>query len=374
MVPKVDQPIFGTMSFLDIIGCPSVMETKFEEVIRVIENRLTAGDFRLKRMPSSRKLAEEVGVSRNTARRAISELMAKGVLVRKSSGRIDLRTEKEDRKVTRIAFLAPAFYAPTIIQMQQAVSLAAEGLPVTVRPVTYVHWDDPAIVDTLRGFDGVFLYACSDPGPLPSHIAERLANRDRPVATLFTSDMSELGIPTLTNGSLTVPILEYAESIGHRSFVFLNTEPHIQGTYSRINVWREWMQSRGYKGQLIDQPVASYAHGLPHTYQIMSKLLDDKKITETCIVTTSTAAAEGAMRAMCERGIRLGRKTSLCIADIGEFAEYRWPSITCMKMPDYVPDVRRLLKWMISGTLLPEGPVLVKYRPEIFKGETTENP
>jgi DNA-binding GntR family transcriptional regulator len=58
----------------------------FTEVMEAIERRIAAGEFMLKGLPGERKLAEELGVSYMTARKAVLTLIDKQVLARKPNG------------------------------------------------------------------------------------------------------------------------------------------------------------------------------------------------------------------------------------------------------------------------------------------------
>ena len=61
----------------------------YTDVMAVIERRIAAGDYMLKDLPGERRLADEVGVSYMTARKAVQALLEKKVLTRRCGSSAD---------------------------------------------------------------------------------------------------------------------------------------------------------------------------------------------------------------------------------------------------------------------------------------------
>lgn len=69
----------------------------FTSVIEVIEQRIARGDYLLKNIPGERKLAQEVGVSYMTARKAVLHLIERQVLTRRPNGTLDVHPRLHGR-------------------------------------------------------------------------------------------------------------------------------------------------------------------------------------------------------------------------------------------------------------------------------------
>src|SRR5688572_12681344 len=129
---------------------------KYEDIAYLLKKRVLNGDYSLKSLPAERELALEVGVSYMTVRRALKELVDDGFLIRQPNGRLGVgRVSDGGGRHLQIALLAPTFSSPVIEQWQVAIDTVVGRLGGNVRPVLYMHWDDPALQDALVGFDGV---------------------------------------------------------------------------------------------------------------------------------------------------------------------------------------------------------------------------
>ena len=65
-----------------------------------------------------------------------------------------------------------------------------KNLPCNMRPVIYMHRDDPILIDAIAGFDGVFLNS------IPAPIARILRKPEHPVVVL-DEDFSRYGLPSI---------------------------------------------------------------------------------------------------------------------------------------------------------------------------------
>ena len=60
---------------------------KYLEVAEILKSRVLHGDYLVSPMPGERKLAEEIGVSYMTARKALKHLVETGVIAREEDGK-----------------------------------------------------------------------------------------------------------------------------------------------------------------------------------------------------------------------------------------------------------------------------------------------
>src|ERR1043165_5673914 len=224
-------------------------------VVELLSKRIAQGDYALTPLPTERQLAVETGVSYMTARKAVRRLIDDGVLVRELGGRLRLSGQDAGRRVLRLAFLAPSFASADIERWRLALEVAGRSVPALVRPVLYVHWDDPLVRDSLVGFDGVFLVPNNE--PLPQRLRERL-QRSRVPLVVLDEDWSGLGLPSihLCPARMVARLVQPLVGLGHRRIDCFNVQPHNPVIAERIDQWRREASDLGFAGELIDAPVA----------------------------------------------------------------------------------------------------------------------
>ena len=128
---------------------------KYQKVAKLLEKRIQYGDYTIKDIPPERELALQAGVSRITTRKAIQVLLEKKILIRQPNGQLAVnRHEESPTRRRNLAFLEPAFHSLYSDLWRSPVEIAAEKINATVRPIDFVHWDDPAISEALDHFDG----------------------------------------------------------------------------------------------------------------------------------------------------------------------------------------------------------------------------
>lgn len=321
---------------------------KQAHVVNLVEKRIRQGDYALTHLPGERKLAEEAGVSYMTARKAVQRLIERGVLTRLPNGRIQINRRAPDDKVPtlQMAFLAPAFNAPSFQQYRVLVEQAARDCDAICRPVDFVHWDDPIVLETLNGFDGVFLASSTE--PMPPHLLKRLQERTTPVIGL-DFDASDWGIPSIQffPPAAIWKLLDHLYELGHRRIDCLNTQAANPEITRRISEWRRWCAERGVEGELVDEPVAPYEHPTPQGYRVASRLLDAG--WRGAWVCTTLGTAVGANRACFERKIRVGSEVSLCAINSAGLAPWQCPSLTSLELPDIRPLLLKCIDWIAKG-------------------------
>lgn len=321
---------------------------KRSHVVNLVEKRIRQGDYALTHLPGERKLAAEAGVSYMTARKAVQTLVERGVLIRLPNGRIEINRSAPDATVPtlQMAFLAPAFNAPSFQQYRVLVERAAAQREAICRPVDFVHWDDPVVLETLSGFDGVFLASSTE--PMPEHLLRRLQERTTPVIGL-DFDATDWGIPSIQffPPKSIWKLLDHLYDLGHRQVDCLNTQASNPEIARRIDEWRRWCAERGVVGDLVDEPVAPYEHPTPQGYRAASRLLDAG--WRGAWVCTTLGTAVGANRACFERQIQVGREISMCAINGAGLSPWQCPSLTSLELPDIQPLLLKCIDWIARG-------------------------
>lgn len=350
------------------------MRAKFSEIAKLLARRIERGDYLTTAFPSEQRLAEELGVSYMTARRAVLALITEGKLQRDTGGRTKVpggSVQPAAGSPPQIAFAVPNRPSMRIFDWNAAIDHVVAERGGTVRLVPYLDWDDAALYEVLTGtYTGVFLVCVSSPPPLMRDLLAAQAHR---IVTVF-DDFSELGIPFLdTNSEQAVQIMMgYLRSLGHEHIDCYSAWWNTPGQHvsNVIKKWRETCDMFGLKGELHDwwDPQKEVGVAGYEGFLALGRHGHGKATAALC---TTVNFVQGVYRAAHERGIVIGRDLSLCAVGSEERARMLIPSLTCMAAPDRVPYARRALDWILKGKKSWNGPLAIRpSTASIFIGES----
>jgi LacI family transcriptional regulator len=335
---------------------------KYNQLSNLVKRRILDGDYAIKGLPAERQLALENGVAHMTARRALLQLQEEGFLVRASNGRLEInrgRGTESNARPLQVVFLAPSFNSPAIDRWWDVLESAMLPFGGRMRRLYYRHWEDPLIIDGLKGFDGGFILPCAE--TIQPEIAEKLRNVTSPVVML-SDDLSASGIPSLR---LIPPVfvqklLDHLEAQGHTRIACLNAQPRDEVIDDRIAQWQVWMAAHHFSGPLLDEPVQTFQDPTPRAYTLMNRVLSEGKFDASALFCTTHAAAVGAMRALHEHGLRPGYDVAIGLVDGEGQAAYQIPSLTALEAPNILPHLTICLEWIARGGKDWKGPLLLQ--------------
>jgi len=349
----------------------SVSSLKHVVLMEVLEQRILRGDYVIRDLPTEEGLASEAAVSRRTARRALLQLMDKGLLVRKPYGRVEVnRSSARFSGRLRVAFLSPSFSSADFDAWRFAVTRAANELEAQVRMVEFIHWNDPVIPQTLASFDGVFLVPSSE--TIPKVILERFGQAKNLI--VLDGDLTAYGVPSieLMRPAFLDLLADHLYGLGHRRIACLNTQPHDDVIKRRIEQWMFWQRLHGIDGPLIDEPVEPYGDTGSKAYEVLGRLLDAGEFHATGLVCLTGFAAIGAMRSLHDHGKHVCRDVSVCALTGDVTARYMMPSHTAVRLPDPTRYISVCIEWLARLGEPWVGPLLIQpSNISLFKGEST---
>lgn len=323
-------------------------------------DRILRGDYHVNGIPAERNLATEFNVSYLTARKAVQELLQNGLVSRMPNGRLEI-SKKDDEKQLHIALLALAWNSTETNSCNIALTQLSKKFNFIFRIVYYSHWDDPVIVNTVKNFDATFLLPPDQPAPVIEKIVSRLRETQKQFFVI-NNDWTQFGVPSIMMFPpvFVQKMLDHLESLGHRRIDCLNVQRGLSVIPSRIAQWRIWMDSHGLEGNLYDEPTESAIEPIPIAYRIVDKLIKKGKFDCKSLICMSESGAIGAMRAMCDHGIRPGKDVALCHTDSGTNSEYAVPSITSMEKVDEKLYLTTCIKWLQKKERRWVGPLLIQ--------------
>jgi DNA-binding LacI/PurR family transcriptional regulator len=335
----------------------------------VIESRIRQGDYVLSPIPGERKIAEETGVSHMTARKAVRGLLERKVLIRRPNGSLDIYPGyTSDNGSSHFLLLYPAYASTYLIHLRQMVSDAAERYGLSMRPVQYVHWDDPVVTSAVTNPAGLILIPSSE--DVPDHLLRSLRLSK---SVSLDLDLSEYDVPSirLFPDTHIIKVFNHLRDHGHRRIDCISTQHHNPEIERRIRLWREYIQRHSLGGELLERPTRSFSDATPAAYDVMRELLEQGPLQSTAFVGTTCPAAIGAMRACWERGLTVGQDVSICAINIESPAQFMTPSVTGLETPKLAKLLGQCFDWFTTDGDWTGTKRLEPARAEFIEGEST---
>jgi DNA-binding LacI/PurR family transcriptional regulator len=342
---------------------------KYNEVMSVIKRRIREGDYLVDAIPGERRLAEETGVSYMTARRAVQQLLADEVLIRQSSGALEVHPDyAEQINPAEIVLLYPAYPSSYLTQLRVLVAEAAARRGLSLRPGQFVHWDEQTLVDVVAQAKGTLIIPY---GPvIPERLLQHFTNNK---VAILDGDFVSDGLPSIRffSDKCIESVMDHLWELGHRRIDCINTQNRNPEIDRRIDVWNAWLSRRGCKGELHDDPAPVFTDPTIVAYRLMSRLADEHSKLSSAYVGTTCPAAIGAIRACYERNIEVGKVVSIAAINLEPPAEFFCPSITGLRTPDLSDALGTCFDWF-AGNKRWRGPLLLEPRDSVlFEGEST---
>ena len=342
---------------------------KFKHVMSLIERRIRQGDYVLNPIPGERKIAEETGVSHMTARKPCAGLLDRKVLVRRPNGLLGVCPGYQaDAGSSHLLLLYPAYASTYLTHLRQVVSEAAEQYDLSMRPVQYVHWDDPVVASAVTNPAGLILIPSS--ADVPDHLLGSLRSSK---SVSLDLDLSEHEIPSirLFPDAHITKVFDHLKNLGHQRIDCISTQYHNPEIERRITLWRQWLVRHKMNGELLERPTRSFADATPAAYDLMQELLGQGPLKATAFVGTTFPAAVGAMCACWEHGLVAGKDISICTINIESPARFMTPSVTGLDTPNLSKLLRQCFDWFTDDREWIGSKRLEPARAEFVLGEST---
>ncbi|AHF88996.1 GntR family transcriptional regulator [Opitutaceae bacterium TAV5] len=337
-----------------------------------LRKRIRHGDHAAYRLPGERQLALELGLSRQTVRRAIRLLAAEGVLARGETGRLRIASGGEQPGGSRrgiIAYVRPAAASYEIDRWRQDIEKAVATRHAVVRSIVYEHLNDTAISAALGGgFDGVFFH------PSGARMAPWLTGRLRDVSTrvvVLDHDASPHGLRSVAVFPVAAgrKLLDHLARLGHRRIDCLNVQTHNSVIEARIGLWRTFLAEHRLAGTLYSPRALTLDAARD---EVLARLGDSGgDPVGTAFFCTTLYAAIGGMRALHEAGLSIGRDVSVCAINDEGMAPFLIPSLTSLRSPSRVPYLGKAVDWMLGDTEWKTPSLLQPRTAPLFLGEST---
>ncbi len=334
----------------------------------VIKRRISEGDYLLDDIPGERKIAEEIGVSYMTARRAILQLLEQDVLIRQPSGALDVHPAFAKRmKLAEVVLLYPSYPSNYLTQLRGIVADYAQGIGTSLRPIQFIHWDERIVLEAVEQAKGVIVVPSGH--PFPKRLAEPFRSNK---VVILDGDFTQYGVPSirLFRDKCIESVLEHIYSLGHRNIDFINTHDRNAEIDRRIRLWQNWMRKRDLEGELWNDPAPVYTDPTVNAHKLMTRMIKEKEFKSSAFITATCPAAIGSIRACWENGLRPGKDISIATVNLEPPAEFFYPSITGLSTPDLSDVLKQCFDWFFNEEDWEGNRLLEPEESVLFAGES----
>lgn len=340
---------------------------KTKMTVELLERRIAKGDYCSGDLPSERILAQELNVSRPTVRAALESLINDGVLSRRANGRICIAETSGPAGAKVIGFAIPPHLARDLELWRIGVFESVEGTGAILRMLTYTHWEDIVLSDALKNFDGLFILPPSE--NVPRWLVEKFKNIDCKVVIL-DQDETAAGLPSVVMfpPKAEYKLFDHLIELGHTRIDCINTQPGNPVINQRIKSWKEYIKEKGLNGRLLSREMFQPTET---AYLLVKELMSGGGGIGSAVYCTTGPAALGAMRALQEATVEIGKDVSVCTVNDEGMGRYLLKTLTSLEVLPRAPFLQGPVKWMLEDGDW-QGPLLVQ--PEdvpLYIGETT---
>jgi DNA-binding LacI/PurR family transcriptional regulator len=350
------------------------------QISNLLERRIHKGDYSKSGIPAERDLANEIGVSRVTLRKALDDLGRKGLVERTANRRLKLTNKVQlAANGPEVAFLtpslAPGSFSPDLQQWLAVAEHSARQYNARIRVINYHHWDDPVLSDSLRSYDGSLLVTNSE--PIPTWTTNLLAGSEGLVA--ISEDLTHLGVPSvvLFPPRCTKILMQRIKQLGHRRIDCLNVQGHNAITLARINEWTIWCRGAGITGELCDEPYVGDESIFAVGVRVAREWVKRYKEIASAVFCITLPAALGVLRVARDFGLEIGKDLSIFTVDGEGIGRYLTPSIMSFERPNAQPYLSECFNWIAMGGKRSawRRSLLIEPRSlRVFEGESTGPP
>ena len=354
-------------------------KTKVEQARDWLLKEIRNGNFpRGTALPPERELAEQVGVSYMTLRKAVGMLVDENFLDRNHGSGTYVRSEISETKVQKqLGLVLPAWSAPETLDMIMYLSEACQKENWLLRVIFARSWEERSILDLWQSCDAVVCSAVRHISEIPPVLAEKVANHSKPF--IFNgANVESIGGDSVICylESLHDEVAEKLSRLGHSRILLVDQVTNQNGTRQTLHpsltsFWEHFRADR--PGTHIDNrlmsleiPLFELAH---HT--IRRKLAAAKKeLRKFSAIVCPLSFYWGVVSGVYAAGLRIPEDISVLTFGDRQEAEFYHPRPATLSAPlrDQAFRAMELVRWREQNPDAP--PRILHVKPKFVVGET----
>jgi hypothetical protein len=344
-----------------------LMTMKFLQIAQIIQRRIDEGEYSGGTLEGLRILADELGVSYLTVRKALHHLCKKGLLEASNNKRFKIvESKRPSPEGGKYAIILPIGALNT--GFPDAISKAVNDIGGTLKRYFYGYYEDEIISTTIEGdFDLIFFHI--DLRKTPQVLVDKIVeNKSRMVSIIF--DYTDKGLRILAETDIAASIkllLKILLDRGHKRLDILGIAHDNEIIAKRIKFAEKYSKKLGLKHTCIHKTVPEFSYEFDIASELAHQLYGGGIIPDAIFVPT-VYTAMAVMRALKNKGLLAGKDYSLASCEDLMFAKYCPYSITVSYTPDTTSLVKNLIKCHNNNDF--SKLIFQPPSPLIFEGET----
>lgn len=350
----------------------SKVELAREQILREI----TMGNYpRGSVLPPEREMAEQIGVSYMTLRKAVGALVEEHYLERAHGSGTFVCSEISESKLQKLlGVVIPAWSAPENLDFIMHLYEAAAQANWLVKVIFARSWAERTIQDLWQNCDAMVCRFDRDLSAAPAGLLTKFRERTKPLI-FCGAPYEDIGADVMTGASDPRAICRKLYELGHRRILQVDQQIMVKGIRQPLhpNLWSigEYMRSHYAEIEVNDErfllDVPQF--GLPHR-TARDTLLQFQDLKLYSLIICPLSLYWGIVAALVDRGVRIPAGMSvLAVGDRQEAEFYRpRPTIFCESLRRTAFKVFDLLRRCEQSENLP--PQTVKIPFELIDGET----
>jgi len=299
------------------------------EVIELILERIKQGEYERKPLPSTRSLADELGVSKFTVYRAYCAAKEKGLV--KCSGRKWLATGRGGTRPLEVAFIVPVADVPTSFLWFSSLDEVVSRRCGRADLVDYSGTSDSRLIRALQGnYDVIFFNPPHEPMP---PLLERLLRKCRSHLVTLYQDLPKLDIWGIDNMPVEAVelLIFHLASKGVREIHLVGSQTILGRQQQLVDRWRHCLAAVQATGDKFF-PEENRKDLLEAAARETRALLA-RHPRPSSIIFCDLPSAIGGYRVLWENGLLPGRDLLAAALVCEPEAAYLTPSLTSIHAP-----------------------------------------
>ncbi len=357
-----------------------IRKSKSVSIRKALLDQLQSGDYaRGHRIPSERALAQRLGVSFMTVRKAIRQLVDEGFLVRTIGQGTFVRQDIPEGQMRRqVGILCPAWAAPEVTAFTMHLMKIAESHHRQARVFHFRSWNERLVHDVIDQCDA--LMVCPSGEPLVPETTAIFRQGRKPI--VFVGEpMYVMGFDSVM-GEPEAEIdlaIDHLRELGHRRIALVwqaqgKREEISAATTRSVSRWAQRMKSvvgtEALNGLELTVDVPQFEWPHQAIYDRIVERYRGSSEPFTAVI-SPLAWVQGAMGALHDLGVRVPEDVSVATIGDREEARFQRPMFTNVYV-SYEEHVRlawELIERRWENPELPPTHMVVK--PKLIIGKTT---
>lgn len=304
---------------------------KTQEIADLLKKRIKNGVYDITPLPGAPALAQELGVSYVTMRRAMRILLDENSVCQLDNGRLSVNVRQQSS--LKVAIITPPVF-PNENKWVRAVHRSAEKFDCLYHHIIAADSTEKAVFDVLDSdYDIIFIMSVEYPALL---LNKMLKVKDK-IVTIFRN-YTHLGFRCFDGYSPDVLdiLFAYLSKRGYRSVdcFYTMTTGAVKENW-RYDAWKSALLKYGFTGKAYYAQITPPEPLRENAFKFFRSLYEQKKFKDTEVIfASSPIVAQAILRVLADNKVKVPDDIGVVSIGEPEIATFNTPSITGIGTPD----------------------------------------